>query len=110
MKPYWKKKFIAALQSGKYKRGRGLLRGKSGGYCPLGVLCDVVDPNKWRKPGPNAALPHWRYDTDYYAFPPPAVLRKVGVPDQDAWYLCNLQDKDRRMTLARTAEYVQAHW
>ena len=36
-----KKKWLAALRSGKYKQGRGALRSKNNEYCCLGVLCDI---------------------------------------------------------------------
>lgn len=33
-------KWVEALRSGKYKQGRGLLKGEVG-FCCLGVLCDI---------------------------------------------------------------------
>ena len=36
-----KAKWIAALRSGKYKQGEGCLNDGHGGFCCLGVLCDV---------------------------------------------------------------------
>lgn len=48
MNPEIKTKWIAALRSGSYKQTTGVLR-DSRGYCCLGVLCDVVDPDKWVK-------------------------------------------------------------
>lgn len=48
-----KKRWVAALRSGKYKQGRGHLRkGKdrrSATYCCLGVLCDIATDKPWRK-------------------------------------------------------------
>ena len=46
-----KDKWVTALRSGKYKQTTGALRrvtadGESG-FCCLGVLCDVVDPDGW---------------------------------------------------------------
>lgn len=43
-------KWVAALQSGDYIQGQGALRapGPSGDtYCCLGVLCDLVAPDRW---------------------------------------------------------------
>jgi hypothetical protein len=40
MKDDVKKKWVAALRSGKYKQGTGALR-RGDEYCCLGVLCDV---------------------------------------------------------------------
>lgn len=36
-----KREWIAALRSGKYKQAKGTLR-RDGGFCCLGVLCDVM--------------------------------------------------------------------
>lgn len=41
LKPEIKKKWVAALRSGEYKQARRLLHG-GGGYCCLGVLCEVM--------------------------------------------------------------------
>ncbi len=42
-----KKKWVAALESGKYKQTRGYLKNeKGGGYCCLGVLCDLYCKEK----------------------------------------------------------------
>lgn len=43
------KKWVAALRSGKYKQGKGVLRSEKGNYCCLGVLCDIVNPKGWNK-------------------------------------------------------------
>ena len=42
-----KQKWLEALRSGKYKQGRLGLRNKQNEFCCLGVLCDVLDNNKW---------------------------------------------------------------
>ena len=41
-----KEKWIEALRSGKYPKGYQALRSPMG-FCCLGVLCDIVDPNGW---------------------------------------------------------------
>lgn len=38
--------WLAALESGKYAQTTGSLKDHEG-YCCLGVLCDVLDPNGW---------------------------------------------------------------
>lgn len=47
-----KKKWIAALRSGKYKKTTGTLRTRDNRFCALGVLCDVIGPSKWHSQGP----------------------------------------------------------
>ena len=42
-----KKKWLKALRSGKFKQTRGLLKDGQGGYCCLGVLCELyLDEHK----------------------------------------------------------------
>lgn len=41
-----KSKWIEALRSGKYQQGTGRLR-RDDHFCCLGVLCDIVSPEKW---------------------------------------------------------------
>lgn len=37
-----KQQWVEALRSGKYEQGREALRTEAGGYCCLGVLCDLL--------------------------------------------------------------------
>lgn len=46
--PTIKADWIAALRSGKYTQARETLR-INGGFCCLGVLCDVIDPTGWKQ-------------------------------------------------------------
>lgn len=50
MNPSIKAKWVAALRSGEYEQCAGTLRNDSG-MCCLGVLCDVVNPEGWKKHG-----------------------------------------------------------
>lgn len=43
MKATVKRAWLKALRSGKYKQTKGILRSKTGGFCCLGVLCDIRD-------------------------------------------------------------------
>jgi hypothetical protein len=47
MNPEIKDKWLAALESGQYQQGKGVLRNASNEYCCLGVLCDLLAPNCW---------------------------------------------------------------
>lgn len=46
MKKEFKAKWIAALRSGEYKQTKGHLHDENG-YCCLGVLCEVTQPEDW---------------------------------------------------------------
>ncbi len=51
MKTKVKKQWVKALKSGKYKQGKGSLRGERD-FCCLGVLCDIyIKENKKRWTG-----------------------------------------------------------
>ena len=41
-----KRKWVAALRSGKYAQGQGFLKDEDGGYCCLGVLCSIFAKEK----------------------------------------------------------------
>lgn len=40
--------WIAALRSGKYKQAKGLLKSNTG-FCCLGVACDLINQNTWKR-------------------------------------------------------------
>lgn len=40
-------KWVTALRSGRYQRGKYCLRDREGGFCPLGVLLDVSGLGEW---------------------------------------------------------------
>lgn len=40
-------KWVKALRSGKYKQTKMMLNNGYGGYCCLGVLCDISKTGKW---------------------------------------------------------------
>lgn len=46
MDPEIKQKWLAALRSGEFAQANGALR-KGETFCCLGVLCSVIDPEKW---------------------------------------------------------------
>ena len=42
-----KRKWLAALRSGKYQQAKAALHRQGDGFCCLGVLCDVSGLGKW---------------------------------------------------------------
>lgn len=56
MNPDIQAKWVAALRSGKYNQCRGQLR-KGDCFCAIGVLCDVIEPDGWKR-GYNG----WEHD------------------------------------------------
>lgn len=74
-------KWLEALRSGKYPQGRSRLHGH-GGYCCLGVLCDIVDPSKWKD---------LEYDGDV-SLPPKYIMDMAGLKIDDVKYLASKND------------------
>jgi hypothetical protein len=76
-----KQQWIDALRSGKYQQAKHKLKGEDG-FCCLGVLCDVYDPNSWGR------LEEIKDDVFGYNFKgfspalPPDALCK-GFPDEN---------------------------
>lgn len=82
MNPEWKDKWVKALRSGKYRKGFTRMRSYYDTYCPLGVLCDIVDPKGWQKEF-NGYKHHYRI-----GLPSRHVASKVGIelpPDESGW-------------------------
>jgi hypothetical protein len=49
MDPSIRKRWIAALRGGLYEQGWGQLRDANDKCCCLGVLCDQIEPRKWKQ-------------------------------------------------------------
>jgi hypothetical protein len=46
-----KRKWVEALRSGNYHQTTGALHRAGGGYCCLGVLCEVMGEKNWKDAG-----------------------------------------------------------
>lgn len=76
MNKTWKKKWLGALRSGKYKQGEGQLRRRDNTFCCLGVLCHITAPkDAWWEDGIIC------YDEQYVL--PEMVLDEVQLNDTD---------------------------
>lgn len=62
-----------ALRSGKYQQGQNTLQTVTGRMCCLGVLCDLVDSDKW---GMIEGTPYW--DGAYGALPPDTLTNQLN--------------------------------
>lgn len=89
-----KQKWVKALRSGKYQQGEGSLRKTSscftGGeedkeenkFCCLGVLCDIVEPKKWKLMTPGGD--HWMNgNAPNIGFPRDELQAKLGLDKLD---------------------------
>lgn len=120
--------WVAALRSGKYEQGNGLLHyessdaGPNGAYCCLGVLCDLLSPEGWEtgeSRRDTEQVFQWRdpvggEDPDP-AYPPSSegdvpvqTCIRIGLSHQDMNALIRMNDKDER-TFAQIADYIETN-
>lgn len=81
-----RKKWVAALRSGKYQQGRGQLKynpDRVARYCCLGVLCAILDPKEKTWNGEEGAPPA-RYNK-MAGLRPPDVDALVAMNDTGVW-------------------------
>ena len=97
MKASVKKKWVAALRSGKYQQGFSSLKRDDGSYCCLGVLCSISG-----KPyrGSDLVIPD-------------SVKRWAGLEDPDPFiesetsHVTGLND-NRQLSFSRIADIIEA--
>ncbi len=102
MNPEVKAKWVAALRSGKFTQGRSALKTVDGGYCCLGVLCEI-----------NGDLTEDGYvendteedETGTSASYPPAGYQ--GLTHTEIRHLGRMNDL-YRATFAQIADYAEA--
>ena len=79
-----RRRWTEALRSGRYRQTTGKLRALDGGYCCLGVLCDVVAPHLWD--AVNCL------HSGQFAYPPDHVADAAHLPPnsgahRDRWFV-----------------------
>jgi hypothetical protein len=106
-------KWLDALRSGAYEQTVGGLHTRAG-FCCLGVLCDVKNPEWWLEPHPEAAQSNYlitnpdydpndirdpgdEYESDFQdkvlgGYPPRSLLSEVGLNEDQARTLAELND------------------
>lgn len=111
-------RWVAALRSGKYQQGSGLLHyldmNDEHRYCCLGVLCDVVDPLGWESY--RGVLPPYqskgevkegfRFHKSDIAVPSPRIMSEAGLVKGGGWQLVLMND-DKRKTFDDIADYLE---
>jgi hypothetical protein len=97
-------KWVAALRSGEYKQARGWLSHK-GGYCCLGVLCDVAGLSRNHRDPVEFVFNDAGRDDDEMIL---GALRKDVDGDGDyAKRLAELNDNGA--SFDEIADYIEAH-
>lgn len=98
-----KKAWLDALRSGKYEQARSTLNNGSGGFCCLGVLCDISKLGHWNK----------RHEYVVDGLAQSVLLTTCGVKEvaelteQEARQLASMND--RGYTFKRIADYIEKH-
>ena len=80
-------KLVEALESDRYKQGRGHLHVKDC-FCPLGVACDISGIGHWGKVGNDV---HYYYFTDKNEVPMKDIL-PASVEDWLEWRPCHVRE------------------
>ena len=97
-----KAKWVAALRSGEYQQGQGMLR-LDGEFCCLGVLCDVSGIGKWTS---TYCYMYGAGDIEETCLPM-SLRDRLGVgPDQEV-HLMNMNDGGENF--AGIADYIEEH-
>ena len=103
-----KKRWVAALRSGEYQQTREYLQDEIG-YCCLGVLCDLVDSNKWSVVDNEDYPIYISYCFDNYItdreFPDHNWLKNIGLDPDTARYLASQNDEGA--SFKEIADYIQ---
>jgi hypothetical protein len=109
MNPEIKTKWLEALRSGKYKQGNRVLRKTTDDqdeYCCLGVLCDLISPEKWHKPeiGTWVAFLSTNGDKKRH-FPPDEIMRVAGLSTENGDTLAGKNDEGE--SFEEIAKYIE---
>lgn len=105
MNPEIKAKWLEKLKSNEYKKGKWRLRNAANQYCCLGVLIDVMDPDKWvATPGCNWAYSKEDHSNEGYELPLELCL-KASLPVNNMGELAHLNDNNE--TFAEVVKYIE---
>jgi hypothetical protein len=89
MDPEIKAKWIAALRSGDYSQTESYLRNYHG-FCCLGVLCDLIEPEQWREP--YLGKTNYRHRSNAEGLPDGETLALAGLTLSNAEELSQMND------------------
>jgi hypothetical protein len=106
-----RRQWLRALRSGKYKQASGALRRRvtprSGkfGYCCLGVALDVLG-GEWTKVHGEYSCQVGRVNNESTVEMNEAVLERIGMTDSEQQVLIRMNDGDGR-TFEQIADFVE---
>ncbi len=93
-----KKRWVAALRSGKYEQGHNSLRRSDGTFCCLGVLADIADPSAW------VWTSVWQWHGDDQTIPDPEGI-DIGLTRTNQEVLATMNDCGD--SFSKIAEHIE---
>lgn len=97
-----KAKWLEALRGGQFRQATGILRSRDDKYCCLGVLCQIVEPERWGQ-FPDGG---WRHGEVRSGMPDIDVTEKAGINDhEEIGVLANMNDDGA--SFAVIADYIE---
>jgi hypothetical protein len=110
-----KAEWVEALRSGRYQQGHGVLR-SGDEYCCLGVLCDVIDSDKWMvypivDEDGEPCTPAYDYETEDGSIDctiEGALREEIGLHEETVSVLIDMNDNHGK-DFQEIADYVEAH-
>lgn len=106
--PTFKKNWLNALRSGKYKQTSSVLRDENDHYCCMGVAADIIDPTAWHITPvmyQGSEKRCYVHDRTNMCNLNSASLDKVGLASENQWHLIDMNDRgDSFETIARYIE------
>lgn len=97
------KRWVASLLDGSYKQGTGLLNNGVGDFCCLGVLCDLVDPDKWLGCEGYSSRKSFRIiGSDHYLTE--EQKKEFGIKDKEHSTVVNMNDSGK--TFAEISTWI----
>lgn len=98
-----KAQWLEALRSGAYQQTRGHLKDLDG-YCCLGVLCDIVQPDRWVEEEVG------KFSMNYYTSCLPTEVRhKVDMPgDGTTGKLMGMNDASK-LSFDEIADWIEEY-
>ncbi len=101
-----KTKWIEALRSGKYTQAMSGLRNCNDGYCWLGVLCDILDPNAWSRQPWSSHYEFGRGNNRNAGTLPTYIKWDTGISSDTEAQLVEMNDIEK-LSFNQIADYIE---
>lgn len=106
-------KWVAALRSGKYEQAKGTLKSiNQGGFCCLGVLCDITALGRWEMDSEGHGLQYNTGDSFESAILPVLVMNYVEMNNAagEVGDTALTEMNDTGMKFPEIADYIERNW